>query len=116
MRRTQGLRSPRRSMGDDTQDRDERQRQHHTDTMPAEPGHPAHGHRHGSDQPRDSGAGNHSGHEKHAGHSVAMFRDKFWVSLALTIPTLVWGHMLQTAFGYHAQMFPGARWIPAAFG
>ena len=34
------------------------------------------------------------GHDQHAGHSVAMFRDKFWLSLALTIPTLIWGHML----------------------
>ncbi|HKS73670.1 MAG TPA: hypothetical protein VJQ82_10780 [Terriglobales bacterium] len=31
----------------------------------------------------------HAAHDKHAGHSVAMFRNKFWVSLALTIPTLV---------------------------
>ena len=23
-------------------------------------------------------------HDKHAGHSVAMFRDRFWASLALT--------------------------------
>jgi Cu2+-exporting ATPase len=23
------------------------------------------------------------GHDTHAGHSVAMFRDKFWLSLAL---------------------------------
>ena len=60
--------------------------------------------------------GAHAGHDKHAGHSVSMFRDKFWVSLALTIPTLVWGHMLQDALGYHAPMFPGARWIPALFG
>jgi Cu2+-exporting ATPase len=36
----------------------------------------------------------HSGHDKHAGHSVAMFRDRFWLSFALTIPTLIWGHML----------------------
>ena len=58
----------------------------------------------------------HAGHDAHAGHSVAMFRDKFWLSLALTIPTLVWGHMLQRAFDYHAPVFPGARWIPALFG
>jgi len=45
-----------------------------------------------------------------------MFRDRFWVSLALTVPTLVWGHMLQDAFGYHAPTFPGARWIPPVFG
>jgi len=28
----------------------------------------------------------------------------------------VWGHMLQGAFGYHAPMFTGSQWIPAAFG
>ena len=53
---------------------------------------------------------------KHAGHSVAMFRDKFWISLLLTLPTLVWGHMLQSAFGYHAPVFPGSQWIPPVFG
>ena len=61
------------------------------------------------------GAG-HGGHDKHAGHSVAMFRDKFWISLLLTIPTLIWGHMLQQAFGYSAPAIPGAQWIPAVFG
>jgi P-type Cu2+ transporter len=58
----------------------------------------------------------HEGHDKHAGHSVAMFRDRFWISFALTIPTLVWGHMLQRAFGYNAPMFPGAMWVPPVFG
>jgi len=64
-------------------------------------------------------AGSHSHHEehdRHAGHSVAMFRDKFWIALLLTLPTLVWGHMLQRAFGYSAPVFPGSRWIPAVFG
>ena len=72
--------------------------------------------------------GTHAGHQvapndhehpddgKHAGHSVAMFRDKFWLSLLLTLPTLVWGHMAQSALGYHAPTFPGSRWIPAVFG
>ena len=58
----------------------------------------------------------HGGHDKHAGHSVAMFRDKFWISLLLTIPTLVWGHMLQRALGYRAPDLPGSHWIPALFG
>src|SRR5687767_804739 len=58
----------------------------------------------------------HGGHDKHAGHSVAMFRDKFWISLALTIPTLIWGHMLQSALGYTAPHFAGAMYIPAIFG
>src|SRR5215472_452326 len=58
----------------------------------------------------------HGSHDAHAGHSVAMFRDKFFVSLLLTIPTLVWGHMLQSALGYTAPPFPGSAWIPAIFG
>jgi Cu2+-exporting ATPase len=58
----------------------------------------------------------HAGHDKHAGHSVAMFRDKFWISLALTLPTLAWGHMLQGALKYTAPHFPGSQWIPAVFG
>jgi Cu2+-exporting ATPase len=45
-----------------------------------------------------------------------MFRDKFWLSLALTIPTLVWGHMLPNALGYTAPRFPGSEWVPAVFG
>src|SRR5437773_3949066 len=68
--------------------------------------------RHGQHAGRDM----HAGHDKHAGHSVAMFRDKFWLSLLLTIPTLIWGHMLQSALGYSAPQFPGAHWIPAIFG
>lgn len=55
-------------------------------------------------------------HDRHAGHRVQMFRDKFWLSLALTIPTLIWGHMLPSALGYTAPRFPGSRWIPAVFG
>ena len=56
------------------------------------------------------------GHDRHAGHSVRMFRDKFWLSLLLTIPTLIWGHMLPNAFGYSPPNVPGARWIPPIFG
>jgi P-type Cu2+ transporter len=58
----------------------------------------------------------HAGYDAHAGHGAAMFRDKFWISLLLTIPTLVWGHMLQRAFGYTAPQFPGSHWIAAASG
>jgi Cu2+-exporting ATPase len=55
-------------------------------------------------------------HDKHAGHSVAMFRDRFWLSFALTVPTLVWGHMLQDAFGYTAPVFPGSMYMTALLG
>jgi P-type Cu2+ transporter len=58
----------------------------------------------------------HPGHDKHAGHSVAMFKNKFWISLALTIPTLIWGEMIPQALGFTAPVFPGSRWIPVVFG
>jgi Cu2+-exporting ATPase len=57
-----------------------------------------------------------SPHDKHAGHSTAAFREKFWISLLLTIPTLIWGHMLQDAVGSMAPAFAGSHWIPPIFG
>jgi Cu2+-exporting ATPase len=63
-----------------------------------------------------AGSDPHGKHDKHARHSVAMFRDKFWISLALTIPTLVWGHMLQRAFAFSPPQFPGAELVPVVFG
>jgi P-type Cu2+ transporter len=85
-------------------------------------GHHAH-HPHAGPAPPHARAGSpagahtgHGAHDKHAGHSVAMFRDKFWVSLLLTIPTLIWGHMLPRALGFMPPHVPGAHWIPAIFG
>jgi Cu2+-exporting ATPase len=60
--------------------------------------------------------GNHGAHDKHAGHSVAMFRDRFWISLALTVPTLIWGHMLPRVLNYSPPPVPGQRWIAPLFG
>ncbi|HET7703788.1 MAG TPA: heavy metal translocating P-type ATPase [Candidatus Limnocylindrales bacterium] len=56
------------------------------------------------------------GHDRHAGHSVAMFRDRFWLSLLLTIPVVIWSMDPQTWLGYTAPVFPGSEWIPAALG
>src|SRR5713101_3110706 len=58
----------------------------------------------------------HQGHDRHAGHSVAMFRDKFWLSFALTIPTVIWSPDVQHWLGYTALSFPGSRFIPAILG
>ncbi len=55
-------------------------------------------------------------HDRHAGHSVAMFRDKFWLSLAMTIPVILWSRDPQMWLHYMAPVFPGSAWIPAAFG
>ena len=61
-------------------------------------------------------AGRHPGHDRHAGHSVAMFRDKFWWTLALTIPVVVWSADVQHWLGYTAPSFLGSKWISAIFG
>ena len=58
----------------------------------------------------------HQGHDQHAGHSVQMFRDKFWWSIALTVPTLVWSPMIQQWLGFQAPAFTGSGYIPAIFG
>jgi Cu2+-exporting ATPase len=58
----------------------------------------------------------HSGHDQHAGHSVAMFQDRFWSSLALTIPVVFWSVDLQRWLGYQAPNLPGSRLIPAILG
>ena len=60
--------------------------------------------------------GAHADHDRHAGHSVAMFRDRFWLSLLLTLPVLVWSGDLQEWLGYRAPSFPGSELIPPVLG
>jgi len=52
-----------------------------------------------------------TGHDRHAGHSVAMFRDKFWLSFALTIPVVIWSGDVQQWLGYTSPTFPGSKLI-----
>lgn len=54
-------------------------------------------------------------HDKHAGHSPEMFKQKFWLSLVLTIPTLVFSHTVQSWFGV-SWIVTGGEYIPALFG
>jgi Cu2+-exporting ATPase len=58
----------------------------------------------------------HGSHDRHAGHSVAMFRDKFWLSFALTIPVVFWSPDVQHWLDYTAPSFPGSKFIPAILG
>lgn len=69
----------------------------------------------GSDHGDLHGPG-HQGHDKHAGHSVAMFRDRFWLSLVLSVPTLVWSPTVQNWLSYSAPTFPLSDYIPVLFG
>src|SRR3954452_22573707 len=72
-------------------------------------GHDDHGHHTG-------GAERHAhGHHGHGDHA-AMFRRKFWISLLLTIPTVVYSAMVQDWLNYTAPSVPGHRWIAPVFG
>ena len=58
----------------------------------------------------------HNGHDKHAGHSPEMFRDKFWLSLIMTLPVVFWSEHIQMLFGYQAPEFFGSAWLPPVLG
>ena len=52
------------------------------------------------------------GHCEHAGHSTAMFRERFWWSLILSIPVVIFSPMVAHLLGYPLPEFPGSTWIP----
>ena len=58
----------------------------------------------------------HSGHDKHAGHSPEMFRDRFWLSLLLTLPIIYFSEQFQTWFNYEAVKFTASAWINPILG
>lgn len=60
----------------------------------------------------ESAAGyeDHSNHVDHTGHEE-MFRRRFWVSLALSIPVLLYSEMIQMWLGFTMPIFPGSDWI-----
>ncbi len=60
-------------------------------------------------------AGSGGGHGGHGDHA-AMFRDKFWISLLLAVPVVVYSEMVQHLLGYHAPAFPGSGLIPPVLG
>jgi len=90
------------------QERDEMS--HAGDARPPSEAHEAH------DAHVSHDGGGHGSHDQHAGHSVAMFRDRFWLSVLLTIPVLVWSEMVQDWLGFGAPTFPLSDRIPAILG
>ena len=64
----------------------------------------------------------HGGKEEHAAHAHAdhtgheeMFRKRFWISLALSIPVLLFSPMVQDLLGFRMPTFPGSQWIEPVF-
>jgi Cu2+-exporting ATPase len=74
--------------------------------MPTDSHHNASNHQGQTDQHKD--------HVDHAGHET-MFRNRFWVSLVLTIPVLLYSPMLQDWFGFDVPSFSGSQLIGPLF-
>jgi len=88
----------------------ERHEHNHGQAQQADMEHTAHG-EHSSMRHGDSG---HKAHVDHSGHE-AMFRRKFWVSLFLSIPVLIFSPSVQGFLGYSLPYFPGSLWITPVF-
>lgn len=67
--------------------------------------HPSHKHQHPESQE----------HDKHSGHSVEMFKKRFWVSLVLTLPVLAYSEMVQQWLNFTPPALPGSKSIPFVF-
>jgi len=61
-----------------------------------------------------TGHGEHEAHADHTGHE-RMFRRRFWVSLALSVPVLLFSPMIQNLLGFHLPPLAGSEWIPFIF-
>jgi len=88
----------------------------HNTPAKAEMTHEDHSAHQGHDMPKAEMS--HEDHSAHAGHGTdhsgheQMFRVRFWWSLLLSIPVLVYSEMIQMWLGFMSPMFPFAEWIP----
>jgi Cu2+-exporting ATPase len=55
-------------------------------------------------------------HGQHAGHSTAMFKDRFWLTLVLSVPVVYLSPMFGHLLGYTPPEFPGSAWVPPVLG
>ena len=70
-----------------------------------------------------SGQGERAGHDMHAGHGAhvdhsgheQLFRRRFWICLALTVPVLLFSPMIQEWLGFTTPQFAGSEWIAPLF-
>ena len=87
----------------------------HGATHQAAPGGPGHQ----NHEKATHGDPGHTGHGSHGhghGDHVAMFRDRFWLTLALSVPVIVFSEMFQMLLGYRAPDVPGRDLIAPVLG
>jgi P-type Cu2+ transporter len=63
-----------------------------------------------------SGRDAHAEHDKHAGHDPEMFRRRFWLTLALTLPVVAYSEHVQELLGFTPPGFPGDEWVGPVLG
>ncbi|HIE25118.1 MAG TPA: HAD family hydrolase, partial [Anaerolineales bacterium] len=80
--------------------------QHHADDS----GHKSEHNKHAGHSDHKDGHDEHAGHTNHSGHEQ-MFRERFWVSLLLSIPVLLYSPSIQTWLGFSMPTFLGSAWI-----
>jgi len=54
----------------------------------------------------------HGGHGDHA----ALYRSRFWVSLVLSVPVILYSEMIQMWLGFSMPEFPGSGWVAPFLG
>ncbi|MCU1438085.1 MAG: copper-translocating P-type ATPase [Naasia sp.] len=72
---------------------------------------------HAAHADHDQDGHSHGGHD-HAGHDdhAVLFRNRFWVSLVLAVPVVLFSMMFADIVGYARPEFPGAEWISPILG
>ena len=58
----------------------------------------------------------HGGPGRHAGHDINVLRKRFWVTLILTIPVVLYSAGIQRLLHFTAPRFPGSEYVPAILG
>ena len=89
----------------------------------AHAGHDAHDH-HAQAMAHEMAHGEHAAHGAHAGHAghgghgahEEIFRRKFWISLLLTIPVVLYSEMVQDWLHFSMPEFPGSDWVAPVLG
>src|SRR5215213_8270643 len=75
-------------------------------------------HRQHAEPDEHGGRGHGTGHGGHGGHGdhAAQFRDRFWLSLVLTVPVVLYSEMVQDWLGFTPPQFPGSQWVAPVLG
>jgi Cu2+-exporting ATPase len=85
----------------------------HDDSHGDQADHGSHGHDNSHGDQADHGS--HGDHGDHGDHA-AQFRERFWVSLALAIPIVVYSEMIQEWLGFRPPAFPGDGLVAPGLG